>query len=78
METEYVGEGILGDLPEDLVRITWSVEVSGGLELWGGTYERGPFDDAQHLRAAIEAALPFRQVEPAKCVRRWAIQLSLF
>lgn len=76
--TEYLAPDPLWDLPEDQVVITWSIESADGMELWGGTFERGPFDDNAYLRAEIAAAIPLKQVEPSRCRGRYAIQLRLF
>lgn len=78
MEDEYLDPGVLEDCGEDEVIITWSILTAEGMELWGGTFERGPFDDMASLRAQIASTIPLLAVSEPVRRGRYVIQLKLF
>lgn len=78
MDDEYVDPGVLEDCGEDEVIVTWSILTAEGMELWGGTFERGPFDDMAYLRAQIASAVPLRAITPPERRGRYVVQLKLF
>lgn len=78
METEYLEEDVLLPVADDEFVVTWSVQTAEGMELWGGTFHRGPFDDLAFIRSQIVGSVPFDQVSPSTLRARFAIQLRLF